>query len=95
GVGGAQAAALGEKLQRLAGRNQIVVVTHLPQVASFGDHHLRIQKVEKGGRTFTSVAVLDAGARVEELARMLAGSQITELSRSHAREMLEGAARRP
>ncbi len=93
GIGGAQAAALGKKLQRLAAGRQILAVTHLPQVASFADLHYRIAKRQKAGRTFTEVTPLDAAARVEEVARMLAGSEVTDLSRSHAGELLANAAR--
>jgi DNA repair protein RecN (Recombination protein N) len=91
GIGGAQAAALGRKLQRLAGGAQILVVTHLPQVASHGDHHFRVSKQVRGERTFTRVEALDDDARVEEVARMLAGARTTDLSLSHAREMLDAA----
>jgi DNA repair protein RecN (Recombination protein N) len=94
GLGGAQAAALGKKLQRLAARTQVLVVTHQPQVAACADRHFRIQKSEQGGRTFTQVERLEAAARIEETARMLAGSEITELARSHARELIAGSERR-
>jgi DNA repair protein RecN (Recombination protein N) len=93
-VGGAQAAALGRKLQSLGGGGQILVVTHLPQVASHADVHLRVAKSERRGRTVTEVERLGEAERVEELARMLAGSRVTDTSRSHARELLAGAARR-
>ncbi len=91
GIGGAQAAALGGKLQRLATGAQILVVTHLPQVASFGDHHLKVAKEVRGERTFTRVDALDADSRTEEVARMLAGARTTDLSLSHARELLASA----
>jgi DNA repair protein RecN (Recombination protein N) len=93
GIGGAQAAALGRKLQRLADERQILVVTHLPQVASFADRHLGIRKRVARGRTEMGVEVLGEADRVEEVARMLAGRRVTELSRSHAEEMIAGAAR--
>ena len=92
GIGGAQAAALGAKLQRLGGAAQILVVTHLPQVASYGDHHLKVAKEVRGDRTFTRVEGLDPDARAEEVARMLAGARTTDLSLSHARELLATAA---
>lgn len=88
GVGGAQAAALGRKLRRLGARGQTLVVTHLPQVASHGHRHFRVEKTVDGGRTSTSVRELSAEERVEEVARMLAGREVTELSRQHARELL-------
>ncbi|MEM6454602.1 MAG: DNA repair protein RecN [Acidobacteriota bacterium] len=89
GVGGAQAAVIGDKLARLAAEGgQIFAVTHLPQVASRADVHHKVDKVVRDDRTFTEVARLDDAARVEEIARMLAGSEVTELSRSHARELI-------
>ena len=94
GIGGAEAAALGAKLQRLAKGGQILAVTHLPQVASHGDLHFKVGKRVEGDRTSVSVEALDADARVEEIARMLAGKQITETSLSHARELIAGAARK-
>ncbi len=93
GIGGAQAAALGKKLQRLATAGQILAVTHLPQVASCADQHFKVDKVVAGGRTQTAVATLVGNQRVLEIARMLAGSTVTETSRSHAQELLEGSAR--
>lgn len=93
GVGGAEAAALGEKLQRLATGGQILAVTHLPQVASFADRHFLVEKEVSAGRTTVSVGPLESGERVEEVARMLAGSRVTELSRSHARELIAGSMR--
>jgi DNA repair protein RecN (Recombination protein N) len=92
GIGGREAAAVGRKLKRLARGGQILAVTHLPQVASFADHHFRTRKEVAGGRTFVSLAALDADARVEEVARMLAGQQITDLSRSHARDLIASGA---
>jgi len=92
GIGGAQAAALGRKLQRLAGDSQILVVTHLPQVASYGDHHLKVAKEVRGERTFTRVERLGEAARAEEVARMLAGVETTDLSLSHARDLIATAA---
>jgi DNA repair protein RecN (Recombination protein N) len=93
GIGGAEAAALGAKLQRLAKGGQILAVTHLPQVASYGDLHFRVSKKVDGGRTSVKVEELEGKARVEEVARMLAGKQITDTSLSHARELIAGAAR--
>ncbi len=91
GIGGAEAAALGTKLHRLSNGGQVLVVTHLPQVASFGDLHFQARKAIAGGRTRICVEALDSDARVEEIARMLAGSEITELSRSHAAELIAGS----
>lgn len=94
GIGGAEAAALGAKLQRLARGGQILAVTHLPQVASHGDLHFKVSKKVDGGRTSVKVEELEGKARVEEVARMLAGKQITDTSLSHARELIAGAARK-
>lgn len=90
GIGGAQAAALGRKLRRLAASGQILAVTHLPQVVSHGHLHFRVTKVEEEGRTSTTVRELTGDERVEEVARMLAGRRVTDLSLSHARELLDG-----
>ncbi len=92
GVGGAQADALGAKLRRLAVGGQILAVTHLPQVASAGHHHLRVEKASKGQRTRVGVEQLSQESRVEEIARMLAGREVTDTSRDHASELLAQAA---
>jgi len=94
GVGGAVAEMVGRQLRELAVAGQVLCVTHLPQVASQADQQVRVRKHTAGGHTKTSLEPLDGGERVEELARMLGGTRITERAREHAREMLE-AARRP
>jgi len=94
GVGGAVAEMVGRQLHALTASGQVLCVTHLPQVASQADHQVRVRKQTAGGRTTTSLEALGDDARVEELARMLGGAQITDRTRDHAREMLE-AARRP
>lgn len=91
GVGGAQAEALGAKLRRLAQGGQILAVTHLPQVASSGHAHLRVEKTS-GERTTVRVSTLDDAGRVDEVARMLAGREVTDTSRSHAQDLLRQAA---
>ncbi len=91
GIGGAEAAALGRKLERLARGGQILAVTHLPQVASYADRHFRVHKRVAKGRTQTGVATLDHDQRVEEIARMLAGKKVTATSVSHAQELIAGA----
>lgn len=88
GIGGAQAAGLGRKLRRLGTSSQVLVVTHLPQVASFGHHHFRIWKTVEAARTKTRVEPLGADQRVGELARMLGGEATTDLTLSHARELI-------
>ena len=92
GIGGAQAAALGRKLQRLGRTAQVLVVTHLPQVASFADHHFKVAKTVQGGRTRTAVELLDQAGRAEEVARMLGGERVTALTLSHAHELIAAAA---
>ncbi len=93
GIGGAEAAALGRKLKRLARGGQVLAVTHLPQVASHADRHFRVSKRVAGGRTRTAVERLDETGRIEEVARMLAGRKVTPLSRSHAEELIAVAGR--
>ncbi len=95
GIGGAEAAALGRKLQRLAGGGQILAVTHLPQVASHADVHFRVRKTVAAGRTDVQVEQLAPRSRVEEVARMLGGDKLTPLSLSHAEELIAGASREP
>jgi DNA repair protein RecN (Recombination protein N) len=91
GVGGSTAAIVGEKLRRLAGSCQVMCVTHLPQVASMGHQQFRISKLSDGINTRTRVARLTDDERVEELARMLGGVEITQRTRDHAAEMLQAA----
>ena len=89
GVGGRAAVQIGRRLARLAGTHQVIVVTHLPQVAAYADVHL---VVEGGGRDGTSeVRRLDDDERVAELARMLAGLGESDTARAHARELLDAA----
>jgi len=96
GVGGAVAAAVGERLARLAEASQILVVTHSPQVAARGMHHLRVSKSESSGadnavQVLTTVEPLNDAERKEEIARMLAGSEVTEEARAAANSLLSGA----
>jgi DNA repair protein RecN (Recombination protein N) len=83
---------VGERLGRLAKNVQILVVTHSPQVAARGDHHWKVSKAAKAGETTTKVTVLDAEARREEIARMLAGDKITAEARAAAQRLIAGAA---
>ncbi len=92
GIGGAVAEVLGTKLKAVAGSAQILCVTHLPQIAAYADVHLVVKKREKDARTVTEVATLDEAARVEELARMLGGVQITDKTRSLAAELRDWGA---
>jgi DNA repair protein RecN (Recombination protein N) len=93
GVGGAVADAVGARLARLARRQQVLCVTHLPQVAAYADSHFRVHKQVSDGRTRAHVAPLDGERRVEELARMLAGKHPTATSLRHAAELLSAAGR--
>ncbi len=95
GIGGAVAEIIGRELRALAEGSQVLCVTHLPQVASQAHHHLRVTKLTDGRTTRTSLAELTADERVEELARMLGGIEITAKARDHAREMLKAAAASP
>lgn len=88
GVGGATADAVGRRLQALATSAQVLVVTHSPQVAALGAHHWRVEKQVVGEMTLSSVTPLDAGARVEEIARMLAGDSVSDAARAAARALL-------
>ena len=90
GVGGAVAAALGERLSRLADQAQVLVVTHSPQVAARGAHHIRVGKVLEGDAALTLVEVLSDSARREEIARMLAGAEVTDEARAAAARLIEG-----
>ncbi len=90
GIGGRVAEIVGQLLARLGRERQVLCVTHLPQVAARADWQWRIAKAERGGETLSEVTVLDAGARVEEIARMLGGVNITDTTRRHAAEMLSG-----
>lgn len=92
GIGGGVAEIVGRLLQRLGGDRQVLCVTHLPQVAAQADQHLHISKAVADGATRTQLEHLAPDRRVEELARMLGGVEITERSRAHAREMIEKAA---
>jgi DNA repair protein RecN (Recombination protein N) len=91
GIGGAVAAAVGERLQRLAEEVQVLVVTHSPQVAARGAWHWRVLKAQSQATTLTHVEELDADARREEIARMLAGSTVTAEARAAAASLMAGA----
>ena len=91
GVGGGVAEMVGRRLAELGNNRQVLCVTHLPQVASLANHHIRISKVTDGKATRTGIHELEPGERIDELARMLGGVVITEKTRDHAAEMLAGA----
>jgi DNA repair protein RecN (Recombination protein N) len=89
GIGGRAAEAVGKKLKSLARANQVLCITHLPQIASFADHHYLIEKREAAGRTKTLVRALTQAEQTEEIARMLSGEKLTETSRQHAEQLLK------
>ncbi len=89
GIGGRAAEAVGKKLKQLSRSTQVLCVTHLPQIASFADHHFLIAKREAEGRTRTFVRSLENGERTRELARMMSGAKLTETSIKHAEQMLK------
>jgi len=88
GIGGRAAEAVGKKLKALSKGNQVLCVTHLPQIATFADHHYVIEKREVGGRAKTRVRQITGEERTEEVARMLSGARLTETSRKHAEQMI-------
>jgi DNA repair protein RecN (Recombination protein N) len=92
GIGGRAAEAVGRKLKALARANQVLCVTHLPQIATFADHHYLIEKKDSAGHTRTSVRRIAGEERTEEVARMLSGAKLTETSRKHAEQMLKANA---
>ena len=89
GIGGRAAEAVGKKLKALSKGNQVLCVTHLPQIATFADHHYVIEKREAAGRAKTTVRQISGEERTEEVARMLSGAKLTETSRKHAEQMLK------
>ncbi|MGA8200658.1 MAG: DNA repair protein RecN, partial [Candidatus Sulfotelmatobacter sp.] len=89
GIGGRAAEAVGKKLKFLSRSNQVLCVTHLPQIATFADHHYVIEKKERAGRTRTTIRSVSGEERTEEIARMLSGAKLTETSRKHAEQMIK------
>jgi DNA repair protein RecN (Recombination protein N) len=89
GIGGRAAEAVGKKLKNLSRSNQVLCVTHLPQIATFADHHYLIEKKDSSGRARTSVRLISGQERTEEIARMLSGAKLTDTSRKHAEQMLK------
>jgi len=91
GVGGGAAEGVGRRLKKLAAANQVLCVTHLPQIASFADHHYRVEKQESRGRTVAVVEELDAAARTREVGRMLSGQKLTPEALRHAEQLIKSA----
>jgi len=89
GISGAAAGIVGSKLYQIAGRHQVLCITHLPQIAAFGRHHYRIEKISDEISTHTTVTPLDPDSRVEEIARLLSGTLVTDQARAGARELLK------
>ena len=95
GIGGRVGLQVGETMRRVASYHQVFAITHLPQIAARGHHHILVSKGARGGVTTADVVVLEDDARVAEIARMLGGDPESEVSRAHARELLESAAAVP
>jgi DNA repair protein RecN (Recombination protein N) len=91
-IGGRLGSIIGRKLRDLSRGQQVLCITHLPQIAAFADHHLTVRKVQFGQSTTTSVRMIDAEDRIEELAEMIGGSRITDTTRAQARELVQEAA---
>lgn len=91
GISGRIAEIVGRKLKELSKSRQVICITHLPQIASLADTHYKVQKKVIGERTFVEVEKLDTDERINEIARMLAGEKITEVTLAHAREMIQQA----
>ncbi len=89
GIGGAVADVVGARLRALGNRYQVLCITHLPQIAAYGESHYRIEKLVKAGRTITSVTSVSGPAREEEIARMIGGADLNPAVRASARAMLE------
>jgi len=89
GIGGGTAEVVGRKLSELARHHQVICITHLPQIAKFGQHHFSISKHVNDGRTLTAIQLLDKEDRYKEIARMLGGEEVTQTTLDHARELLE------
>jgi DNA repair protein RecN (Recombination protein N) len=92
GIGGRVGLQVGETMRQVAGSHQVFAITHLPQIAARAHHHILVSKGARGGVTTADVAVLTGDARVTEIARMLGGDADSDVSRAHARELLESAA---
>jgi DNA repair protein RecN (Recombination protein N) len=88
GVGGSAAEGIGRRLKKLAALNQVLCVTHLPQIASFADHHYRVEKRETAGRTVAAIEELDRAGRTQEIGRMLSGQTVTPEAIKHAEQLI-------
>jgi DNA repair protein RecN (Recombination protein N) len=91
GIGGRAAEGVARRLKKLGAQNQVLCVTHLPQIASFADHHYRVAKFERGGRTVAEIAELTAADSAEEIGRMLSGQKLTPEALRNAEELIRAA----
>jgi DNA repair protein RecN (Recombination protein N) len=91
GIGGRAAEAVGQRLKALSKTQQVLCITHLPQIAAFADQHYLIEKTESEGRTHTAIHCMEEGERVREIARMLSGATLTETSLRHAENLLSAS----
>ena len=94
GVSGRMAQAVGEKMAMIAGRRQVLCVTHLPQIAALADRHFVVEKTQTGERTGSTVRALDDAGRSQEIARLIGGAEDAPSAREHAENMLAAARRR-
>lgn len=90
GISGITASIVGKKLKEISNSHQVICITHLPQIAAAGDHNYRIYKESDESSTYTSVQALDEEKKVEEIARLLGGTVITQTTLKSARELIEG-----
>ena len=91
GISGRTAQKVSEKMAVIARNHQVICITHLPQIAAMGDHHLRISKSVRDGRSYTDVSPMDRAHRVDEIARLLSGEEISDAARRNAEELLDAA----
>ncbi len=90
-IGGRLGSITGKKLKELSNNRQVILITHLPQIASFGDHHYKVLKKVENGRTTTSVSYLEAHPRIDELSKMMGGEKDSQIALKHAHDMLAKA----
>jgi DNA repair protein RecN (Recombination protein N) len=91
GVGGSAAEGVGRRLKKLSSSNQVLCVTHLPQIAGFADHHYRVEKLESRGRTVAAIEELQGEARTREIGRMLSGQKLTEEALRNAEQLIRSS----
>ena len=94
-IGGRSGEVIGQKLWKLSRHHQVICVTHLPQIAGFGENHFLVEKAVSGGRTKTTMRQLTEEERLQEMARMLGGVTVSDKAREHAREMLKSGKDKP